>query len=261
LRYASFNLCNLPPWVIASHHFNDNPQDLQIQGVKESNRFLFDKLAAVASRRERALLFNDYMSVKFHLHHWQEQATDSARTSIRNSYLKFLKGWKIDSNSLSGAVLKRWVESRIGIAPTYHKARIDDVNSQSYFDYSVDVVRGSAQTSAIQSQLDLLFEFGQFELFRRYAGLTALTLYRGTHDAEEYDILESSGKWDQIVRMNNLVSFTSDQERAWEFGRTVWRTTVPLAKIFFYNDLLPGILKGEDEFMIIGGEYRVKRIV
>ena len=39
-----------------------------------------------------------------------------ARMSIRNSYLRFLKGWKIDSNSVAGAVLKRWVESRIGIS-------------------------------------------------------------------------------------------------------------------------------------------------
>ena len=201
------------------------------------------------------------MSVKFHLHHWQEQSSDSAQTSIRNSYLKFLKGWKIDSNSVAGAVLKHWVESRIGIIPTFHKARIDDINSETYFDYTVDVMKGSAQTSAIQSQLDLLFEFGQFELPRKYPGVNAITLYRGTHDAEEYDILETLNKREQIVRMNNLVSFTNEEERAWEFGRTVWKTTVPLCKIFFYNDLLPGsILKGEDEYMIIGGEYHVARM-
>ena len=231
-----------------------------IQGVKESNRFLFEKLAALPSCQQRAQLFNDFMSVKFQLHHWQEQSTDVARMSIRNSYLRFLKGWKIDSNSVAGAVLKRWVESRIGISPTFHKARIDDLNSLSYFNYSVDVMNGSAQTSAIQSQLDLLFEFGQFELLRKYPGLSAITLYRGTHDAEEYDVLESLNKRDSIVRMNNLVSFTNEEERAWEFGRTVWKTTVPLCKIFFYNDLLPGILKGEDEYVIIGGEYRVERI-
>jgi NAD+---dinitrogen-reductase ADP-D-ribosyltransferase len=233
---------------------------LEIQGVKESNRFLFRKLAELPSCPERAQLFNDYMSVKFQLHHWQEQATDGSRLSIRNSYLRFLKGWKIDSNSLAGAVLKRWVESRIGISPTFHKARIDDLNGRSYFEYSVDVMNGSTHTSAIQSQLDILYEFGQFELPRKYPGVPAITLYRGTHDAEEYDILESLNKRESIVRMNNLVSFTDEEERAWEFGRTVWKTTVPLCKIFFYNDLLPGILKGEDEYMIIGGEYQVERI-
>ncbi|MDD2335562.1 MAG: NAD(+)--dinitrogen-reductase ADP-D-ribosyltransferase [Geobacteraceae bacterium] len=262
MKYGSFNFCNLPPWVIASHHFNENPQPVEIQGVRASNRFLFEKLAELPSRQERALLFNDFMSVKFHLHHWQEQATDSARNSIRNSYLRFLKGWKIDSNSVYGAVLKHWVESRIGISPTFHRARIDDINSETYFNYTCDVLKGSSQTSAIQTQLDILFEFGQFELPRKYPGLNAITLYRGTHDAEEYDILKRLNKWEKIVRMNNLVSFTSNQERAWEFGRTVWKTSVPLAKIFFYNDLLPGsILRGEDEYVIIGGEYHVQRII
>ena len=96
---TSFNHCNLPPWVIASHHFNDNPQPLEIQGVRAANRFLFDKLDAIPDAGERALIFNDYMSVKFQLHHWQDQATDQARKSIKNSYLRYLRGWMMDSNS------------------------------------------------------------------------------------------------------------------------------------------------------------------
>ena len=201
------------------------------------------------------------MSVKFHLHHWQEQATEPSRLSIRNSYLGFLKGWMIDSNSVAGAVLKHWVESRMGIPPAFHKARISDINSEAYYEYSVDVMKGSACTSAIQSQLDLLYEYCQFELLRKYPGMNAITLFRGTHDAEEHDILETIGKLEHVVRMNNLVSFTCEKERAWEFGRTVWKTSVPLSKIFFFSGLLPGsIMKGEDEFMIIGGEYRVQRL-
>lgn len=234
---------------------------MEIQGVKQANRFLFDKLRAVASQQERAAIFMDFMSVKFQLHHWEQQSTLPARNSIKNNYLRFLSCWMIDSNSISGAVLKRWVESRIGITPTFHKERISDINSNAYFNYSVDVMQGSACTSAIQSQLDILFEYGQFELRRKYHCQDVITLYRGTHDAEEYDILEDMGDRQQIVRLNNLVSFTLEEERAWEFGRTVWKTQVPLAKIFFYNDLLPGsILKGEDEYMIIGGEYRVERM-
>ena len=59
--------------------------------------------------------------------------------------------------------------------------------------------------------------------------------------------------------MNSLVSFTSDEERAWEFGDTVWEIRAPLAKIFFFNGLLPNsIMKGEGEYMVIGGEYRVR---
>ncbi len=257
----SFNNCNLPPWVIASRHFNDNPQPLEIQGVKEGNRFLFEKLATIASQDERALIFNDFMSVKFQLHHWQDQ-TETAGKSIKNSYLRFLRGWMMDSNSVEGAVLKRWVESRMGITPTYHRARISGIHSQAYFDFSVDVMRGSSRTNAIQSQLDILYEYCQFELPRKYPGCASILLYRGTYDASEHDVLEQLNKREQIVRLNNLVSCTSDEERAWEFGSTVWEVRVPLGKIFFYNDLLPGsIMKGEGEYLVIGGEYRVRQVM
>lgn len=259
---GSFNYCNLPPWVIASRHFNDNPQPLEIQGVKEANRFLFEKLAGIASQEERAVVFNDFMSVKFQLHHWQDQATDTARKSIKNSYLRYLRGWMMDSNSVEGAVLKRWVESRTGITPTFHRARISGIHSEAYFDFSVDVMKGSARTNAIQSQLDLLYEYGQYELPRKYPSQQTILLYRGTYDAMEHDIIEQVDKRRQIVRLNNLASFTSDEERAWEFGSTVWEVRVPLCKIFFYNDLLPGsILKGEGEYMVIGGEYLVRQVV
>jgi len=261
MHNGSFNNCNLPPWVIASRHFNDNPQPLEIQGVKEGNRFLFERLASIPSQEERALVFNDFMSVKFQLHHWQDQ-TDTARKSIKNSYLRFLRGWMMDSNSIEGAVLKRWVESRMGITPTYHRARISGIHSQAYFDYSVDVMRGSARTNAIQSQLDILYEYCQFELVRKYLHTMAIPLYRGTYDASEHDVIEQTGRREQIVRLNNLVSCTSDEERAWEFGSTVWEVRVPLSKIFFYNDLLPGsIMKGEGEYLVIGGEYRVRRVM
>jgi NAD+--dinitrogen-reductase ADP-D-ribosyltransferase len=261
MHNGSFNNCNLPPWVIASRHFNDNPQQLEIQGVKEGNRFLFEKLDSIASQEERALVFNDFMSVKFQLHHWQNQ-TDTAKKSIKNSYLRFLRGWMMDSNSVEGAVLKRWVESRMGITPSYHRARISGIHSQAYFDFSVDVMKGSARTNAIQSQLDILYEYCQFELARKFPDTLHIRLYRGTYDASEHDIIEQVGKREQIVRLNNLVSFTSDEERAWEFGSTVWSVQVPLSKVFFYNELLPGsIMKGEGEYLVIGGEFRVLRVM
>ncbi|PLX87150.1 MAG: N-acyl homoserine lactonase, partial [Desulfuromonas sp.] len=31
MQSASLNLCNLPPWVIASHYFNKHPKPLEIQ--------------------------------------------------------------------------------------------------------------------------------------------------------------------------------------------------------------------------------------
>jgi NAD+--dinitrogen-reductase ADP-D-ribosyltransferase len=123
-------------------------------------------------------------------------------------------------------------------------------------------MKGSARTNAIQSQLDLLYEYCQFELSRKLPDKHAILLYRGTYDACEHTVLEQVGKREQIVRLNNLVSFTSDEERAWEFGSTVWEVSVPLCKIFFYNDLLPGsIMKGEGEYLVIGGEYKVRQVM
>jgi NAD+---dinitrogen-reductase ADP-D-ribosyltransferase len=258
---VGFNLCNLPPWVIASRHFNENPQPLELQGVRPANRNFFLKLDSMAVAAERAAVFNDYMSVKFQLHHWQSQ-TDSARKSLKNSYLRFLRGWMMDSNSVEGAVLKGWVESRMGIPPTFHKVRIPGIHAEEYMIYAMDRTRGSARTNAINSQLDLLYEYCQYELARSHAADTRIRLFRGTNDANEYELVEIIGKREQIVRLNNLVSFTDNEERAWEFGDTVWEIQAPLAKIFFYDDLLPNsILKGEGEYLVVGGEYRVRRVM
>lgn len=258
---TAFNLCNLPPWVIASRHFNDHPQELHIQGVWDANRFLFGKLDAIADRDERGQIFSDYLSVKFSLHH-QDGQTAFARKALRNSYLRFLKGWMMDSNSVEGAVLKGWVESRIGIPPSFHNGRIASNDCQAHYRYVLDRTRGSKRTNAINAQFDLMYEYCQYELRRAYPDQQHLTLYRGTYDAGEHDLLEQVGKREQIVRLNNLVSFTDQEERAWEFGSTVWACQVPLAKIFFYDQLMPGsILKGEGEYLVIGGEYLVKRIL
>jgi NAD+---dinitrogen-reductase ADP-D-ribosyltransferase len=255
---GSYNHCNLPPWVIASRHFNDNPQPIELMGVRQANRFLFQRLEQIESREERALFFNDYMSVKFQLHQWEDQATDKARKSLKNSYLRFLRGWGMESNSIEGAVLKGWVESRIGLRPTFHKVRIRSVHSEDYFIFAIDRMKGSERTNAINSQLDILYEYSQFELAKRFPGERILKLYRGVYDEDEHELLEATGKRERIVRLNNLSSFTSDEERAWEFGFTVWEVQVPICKVFFFNELLPNsILKGEGEFIVFGGEYRV----
>lgn len=261
MHSSGFNLCNLPPWVIASRHFNENPQPLEIQGVRQANRFLFEKLGAIASAEERALVFNDYMSVKFQLHHYQDQTTRASK-SLMNSYLRYLRGWMMDSNSIEGAVLKGWVESRMGIPPTFHKIRIPGIHSEEYMTFAIDRTNGSKRTNAINSQLDILYEFCQYELARRFPDQRIMTLFRGTYDASEHDLLETVSKREQIVRLNNIVSLTCDEERAWEFGSTVWEIRVPAVKVFFFDQLFPSsIMKGEGECIVIGGEYRVRRIM
>jgi NAD+--dinitrogen-reductase ADP-D-ribosyltransferase len=253
------NLCNLPPWAIASRHFNRHPQPLEIQGVRHANRLLFQRLAALEGTEERGALFHDYMDVTFQLHQWERETSARGRKSLKNSYLRFLRGWMFDSNSLEGAVFKGWVESRFGLPPTFHREPIGDIHSEAYFLYTVDRMKGAARTNAIHAQFDVLYEFVQAELKRRLPGKTHLTLYRGIHDFAEHQILQQIDRKRCLLRLNNLNSFTTDFERAWEFGTRVLKAEVPLPKIVFDGDFFPAsLLKGESEVMVLGGEYEVK---
>ncbi len=259
---TSINRCNLPPWAIASRHFNANPQKLEIQGVRQANRLLFERLAQLASREQRGTQFHDYMDVKFQLHQWQEQNSKSSRKSLKNSYLRFLRGWLFDSNSIEGAVLKAWVESRIGLLPTFHRQSIDHLEDEAYQRFAFDRMKGAERTSAILSQFDLLYEFVQFELELLYPGRTHLKLYRGINDLDEHRILAQHSKKACLLRLNSLNSFTDDFEHAWEFGNRVLKAEVPLVKIFFCGGLLPrSLFKGEGELLVIGGEYEVEVLI
>jgi NAD+--dinitrogen-reductase ADP-D-ribosyltransferase len=150
----------------------------------------------------------------------------------------------------------------MGLPPSFHKVRIPGIHGEEYMIYAVDRMKGSARTNAINSQLDLLYEYCQYELARACPAQSRIRLFRGTNDADDYELVETVGKREQIVRLNNLVSFTSEEERAWEFGDTVWEIEAPLAKVFFFNGMLPNsILKGEGEYLVIGGEYRVRRVM
>jgi NAD+--dinitrogen-reductase ADP-D-ribosyltransferase len=258
---ASINLCNLPPWVIASVEFNENPQPLSICGVLDSNKKFFAQLNAVDSQSRRGEMFHEYMCVKFGLHLWPDYES-KARQSLKNSYIRFLRGWGLNSNGIEGAVIKDWAHTRFGITPSYHKAVLDKKAYEAWDTYGIDRMRGRAHTNAIDSQLDLLFEFCQYELGRRLGKQDKLILYRGTHDADEYRLIETGAKRERCVRLNNISSFTSDREKAWEFGSTAWQVQVPVTKVFFFSELLPSsLLKGESEYLVIGGDYWVKELL
>lgn len=256
------NLCNLPAWAVASTTFNKEPSELHIAGVRESNQSFFTKLDSIENNAERAKIFHDYLCVKFALHHWEE-FTGNSRSSLRNSYLRFLNGWGMDSNNIEGAVLKSWIQSRFGVAPTFHRGLLhsDDTGDEDAR-YAYDRMRGRARTNAIDAQLDLLYEYCQYELRRQAPGAKTLTLFRGTNDPDEHFIRRIQSKRRAIVRLNNLVSFTAERERAWEFGSTVWKTTVACAKIVFFSNLLGGsVLCGEAEYLVIGGDYEVEELL
>ena len=247
----------LPPWVIASLDFQKHPRSLHIVGVRRDNQSLFVRLSSIDDPAERGRVFDDYMNVKFYLHDWQAHE-GSARQSLKNSYLRFLRGWGIDSSSIEGAVLKGWVESRFGLRPAYHRGSVES-GTRSYLPFARDRMLGHARTNAIDSQLDLVFEFCQSEARRRK--LSSLLLYRGTHDVEQHRLGVRYGKHDYVVVLNNICSFSSDPERAWEFGTTVWEVEVPAQRICYFTGLLPrSVLRGEDEYLVLGGEHRVREL-
>ncbi len=259
---TSFNRCNLPPWVIASRHFDEDPRPIEIQGVREENRFLFDLLDHVEDPDERVRRFDDWMDVRFQLHQWREQATAGARRSLRNGYLRFLRGWGMDASSVEGAVLKGWVEGRLGIPPIFHREPLGPRDGAAFSRYAADRARGHARTSAIDAQLDLLYTFTQYELARRSPGERRLTLWRGQNDLGAHEVVEQLGPREWVLRMNNLCSFTDDRERAWEFGDVVLEARVGTPRVFFAGHLFPrSILKGERELLVVGGELRVRRIL
>lgn len=256
----SYNLCNHPAWALSDVNFQKNPADVHIGRVREDNRRLFALLAGEPSPARRGAIFHEYLSVQFALHLWPSYE-QSSRRSLRNSYVRYLRGWAVDSNSIEGAVLKGWVASRMGIPPTFHHQSLE-ADEEAINRYATDRMKGSSHTNNIESQLDLLYEFAQDELRRRYPGNRWLTLYRGTFDAADYPTRAGEDAKMPMVTLNNLNSFTSDRECAWEFGSTVWQIEVPLSKVFFFSDLLPeSILRGEEEFLVIGGDYVARKLL
>jgi NAD+--dinitrogen-reductase ADP-D-ribosyltransferase len=148
------------------------------------------------------------------------------------------------------------------LPPTFHREPIDDFHSSAYFQYTFDRMQGSARSNAILPQLDLLYGFVQYELGRRFPGKKHLPLYRGICDFSEHPVIEKSEKDRYTLRLNNLNSFTHDFERAWEFGTRVLEAEVPLTKIFFLGGILPrSLLRGEEEVIVIGGEFEVKVLI
>ncbi len=85
-----------------------------------------------------------------------------------------------------------------------------------------------------------------------------MTLHRGVNALEDHLVCERER--DQLrIRLNNLVSFSCDREVAGCFGDTILTIRAPVAKIVFFNDLLPSHpLKGEGEFLLIGGDFSAR---
>lgn len=250
--------CTLSPRDLGTLAYQENPQRIELAGVWYDDCQLFGHLDTLAQPAERAHFFHSYMTARFQLTQWADYES-STRQRLRYSYVQFLHGWSADSNGHAGAVLKAWAENRFGLAPSFHGGRLP-ADPEACARYQADRSRHAAMVPAIMMQLDVLYTFAQYELMRRAPDRRWLTLYRGTHDPEEYvvhtDAAPAPGTL--VVRLNNISSFTSDREVAWEFGSSVWTVRVPTAKIVCFSGLLPPqLLGGESEYLVLGGDYRV----
>lgn len=259
-RGHSTNLVGVPTGLLASSAFNEFPVALHIAGAREMYASLFEMLSQAESAEEASEVFMDYMGVVFGLDHEQRDGTGpGGRRRFHSSYLRLLKGWGYDTNGPEGAVMKGWVESRFGLFPTYHRAAIENFSCKAWITYITEKMSSRFHNNSIHTQLDLLYEFCQYMLTRFLSvGRRHVTLFRGVNDFAEHPVVERIDKRTLVVRLNSLLSFSSDRGVADCFGDTILEAHVPLAKILFFNTLLPRApLKGEAEYLVIGGDYRV----
>ncbi|WP_127477636.1 NAD(+)--dinitrogen-reductase ADP-D-ribosyltransferase [Sulfurivermis fontis] len=253
------NRCNLPAVILGSLTFQQHPTALHIDGVAELHRELFRLLAPLERAEHRAHLFMDYLAAHFLLDAPEEAGLDRKARVRRDKadYLRVLRGWSFDADGREAAVLKGWVESRFGLLPRYHGAPIRDAGDDAYHAYMEARAQGLYNTNALEAQLDLLYAYCQYELARQHPGHSHLRLYRGVNRLDQHDLL-AAGERQSVVLLNNANSFTDQRERADEFGDRILEAEVPLPKILAYSRLLPGRLRGEDEYIVIGGVYQVR---
>jgi NAD+--dinitrogen-reductase ADP-D-ribosyltransferase len=258
----STNLVGIPTDLLASCAYNDHPVPLHISGAREMNKNLFEMLSQAPDLLDAGIAFSQYMIAMFGIDPEQQEPVRSNGATgprrYRSSYLRLLKGWGYDANSREGAVLKGWVESRFGLFPNYHKATLGR-EGKAWAAYVEEKMASRFHNNAIYTQLDLLYEFCQWALGHFVApGETHLTLHRGVNDFDEHQIVERIDKRTVVVRLNSLGSFTSDRAHAECFGDVILTARVPLTKIAFFNTLLSmHALRGEGEFLVIGGNYKV----
>jgi NAD+--dinitrogen-reductase ADP-D-ribosyltransferase len=251
------NRCNLPAVVLGGLTYQQHPSPLLLDGVAELHADLFRRLRA-APVAARAEVFRDYLTVHFQLE-WPEQMgfTGQKKSRTKANYARMIRGWSFDSDSREGAVLKGWVESRFGLTPRFHGQPLRDPNGEAYARYLEMRSQGLYGTNALEAQLDLVYSFCQLELALRHPSARHVTLYRGVNRMADHEVLARGGQGSHVILLNNISSFTHSRERACEFGDYILAVEVPLTKIFFHCGLLPGVLQGEDEFLVVGGAVDV----
>ena len=252
------NRCNLPAVILGGLTYQQHPVPLVLDGVDELHRELFRHLDGVAEPTARRKLFREYMAAHFCLDQLEEAGfvpTSGGRGKA--NWLRVLRGWGFDSDGLEGAALKAWVESRFGLPPRFHGGPLRDYGGEAWHRYEEMRSRALYGTNALEAQLDVLYAWCQYEFRRVGQGEGSLTLYRGVNRLADHEVLGRDEEG-ELVLFNNLTSFSLSRERAGEFGDAILEVRVPESKVFFHCELLPEVLSGEGEYLVVGGVYRVQ---
>lgn len=253
------NRCNLPAKILGGLSFQAHPISLYIDGVAQLHAQLYQHLDTLDQVEQRRQRFMDYMTVQFSLqdHEPNGYQAHSRLDRRRANYLNVLMGWFFDSNSVEAAVLKAWVESRFGLLTRFHKKLLRQHQDDNIDVFLEDYCRGLYNTNALESQLDLLYSYCQYELKRQRPGHRHCILYRGINNPHNIDTLALEGK-QRVALLNNVNSFSTSADRAGEFGDYVFSTLVPRSKIIYFTGLLPLRTHGEGEVISLGGLFRLK---
>jgi NAD+--dinitrogen-reductase ADP-D-ribosyltransferase len=254
------NRCNLPCHLLASLQFQQHPQALTIDGVHTLHHQLFAVLDTEPEAEYRATHFNNHMKACFQLDDPAAFGYDDGSRfpgRDRTDYRQLLRGWLFNADGLEAAVIKGWVESRFGLQARNHGQPLPDRDDPAYAHYQAEQAQALYNSNALQAQLDLLYSYCQYELARQRPGESHLLLYRGVNRLQDLEVVATPDRHKRILLLNNINSFSGNQERADEFGDRVISTQVPMAKLLFVPGLIPGLLQGEEEHLVIGGLYEV----
>jgi NAD+--dinitrogen-reductase ADP-D-ribosyltransferase len=255
----SLNRCNLPTEALGSFAFQLAPCALSLDGVLPLHQPLFDRLNMLDAAQERARLFRTYMNAHFMLDDAPALGlSENVRLDrSKMDYLRLLRGWLFDAESREGAILKAWVESRFGRLTRYHRGPREDEDGAARSGFDQEAAAGLYSTAGLESQVDLLYAWTQYELARRLPARTHLPLYRGSSALRALRVMTTLDDGRRVVALNNLSSFSASPERADVFGDRVFSCATPLPKILAFSGLIPGLLQGENEYLVIGGVVAV----
>lgn len=253
------NRCNLPAQVLAGLDYQQHPAPLRIDGVRELHYQLFDVLDGEPAAHHRAEHFVRHMRACFQLDKPDALGYDAGSRRpgrIKADYRQVLRGWLFNADGREAAVIKGWVESRFGLQTRHHRGHLPNRDSDAYRRFQAELAEALYNTSALHDQLDVLYSYCQYELSRRYAGEHRV-LYRGLQHLADMEVATTPESGRPVLLLNNINSFSSSQERADEFGDCVIAVRVPATKLLYVPGLIPGVLQGEDEHLVIGGLYQV----